>query len=142
MLLRLAGSPVAALQVVSLAQDRQVVWTRAQPHLATCGRLLAARVPRSDPTFVCSCGSTLHLSEWLFHDAAAGDAGERPRLRQRVHITRTERLVLEQLVVARQLSRSEGTVRNLVSREVGVDNACKPFRPRSTRALCDLSRNQ
>jgi DNA-binding CsgD family transcriptional regulator len=87
---------------------------------------------RSNPVFVCSCGSTLHLSAWIFQDAAAGDSLQRPHPAQRVHLTRTERLVLEQLVegksnaeIASQLTRSEGTVRNVVSslyRKLGVDN--------------------
>jgi DNA-binding CsgD family transcriptional regulator len=91
-----------------------------------------AEAQQSNPVFVCSCGSTLHLSEWIFHDSAAGESAERPGQGQNVHLTRTERLVLEQLVegksnaeIARQLSRSEGTVRNVVSRlydKLGVDN--------------------
>ena len=87
---------------------------------------------RSNPAFICSCGSTLHLSEWLFQDAAAAGSEEHSRRGQNVQITRTERQVLEQLVdgksnaeIARHLSLSEGTVRNTASslyRKLGVSN--------------------
>jgi DNA-binding CsgD family transcriptional regulator len=87
---------------------------------------------RSNPAFVCSCGSTLQLSKWIFQDAAADESGERPERRQNVQLTRTERQVLEQLVdgksnaeIARHLSLSEGTVRNTASnlyRKLGVTN--------------------
>ena len=87
---------------------------------------------RSDPVFVCSCGSTLHLSEWIFQDASAAETGERPGGAPNVQLTRTERQVLEQLVegksngeIAMHLSLSEGTVRNTASslyRKLGVSN--------------------
>lgn len=87
---------------------------------------------RSNPAFVCGCGSTLHLSEWSFQNAAAADSDQRASRGQNVQLTRSERLVLEQLVegksnaeIARQLSLSEGTVRNTASSlysKLGVDN--------------------
>jgi len=87
---------------------------------------------RSNPVFVCNCGSTLQLSGWIFQDATSGESDQRTSRGQNVQLTRTERLVLEQLVegksnaeIARQLSLSEGTVRNTASSlysKLGVDN--------------------
>lgn len=93
---------------------------------------------QSNPSFACSCGSKLHLSEWIFQDAATGDAGEDPGVVQAVHVTRSERLVLEQLIegksnteIAKHLSLSEGTVRNIASgiyRKLGVSNRLQAAR--------------
>ena len=78
----------------------------------------------SNPAYVCTCGSSLVLREWHFHDAPSVE--QRPQ----TPLTETERLVLEQLVdgkpnreIASQLSLSQGTVRNAVSsvyRKLGV----------------------
>jgi DNA-binding CsgD family transcriptional regulator len=101
---------------------------------------------RSNPAFVCSCGSTLQLSKWVFQDAAASKSEERPRRGQHVQITKTEREVLEQLVdgktnaeIAGQLSLSEGTVRNTVSslyRKLGVSNRLQAVQAAHSLGLC------
>jgi DNA-binding CsgD family transcriptional regulator len=86
----------------------------------------------SHPTsYVCGCGSILVLRQWNFHDAPLVPPAQHPE-RASIPLTQTERLVLEQVVdgksnveIARQLSLSEGTVRNTVSslyRKLGVKN--------------------
>jgi DNA-binding CsgD family transcriptional regulator len=85
----------------------------------------------SSPSYVCGCGTTLLLREWNFHDAPLASATEQhQRQGSTLSFTETERLVLEQMVdgksnteIARQLSLSEGTVRNVASslyRKLGV----------------------
>jgi DNA-binding CsgD family transcriptional regulator len=76
----------------------------------------------SNPTYTCGCGSTLVLRRWDFRDARlAASEHQQPR-GATISLTETERLVLEQMVdgksnaeIARQLSLSEGTVRNVAS---------------------------
>ena len=81
-------------------------------------------------SYLCGCGSTLVLHDWTFHDApVAAPEGQQRRV-STIALTDSERLVLEQVVdgksnaeIARQLSLSDGTVRNVVSslyRKLGV----------------------
>jgi DNA-binding NarL/FixJ family response regulator len=68
----------------------------------------------------------------VLSDAAAGKSDERPRRGENMHLRRTERQVLDELVdgksnaeIARVLSLSEGTVRTTASslyRKLGVSN--------------------
>lgn len=87
----------------------------------------------SKPTsFICGCGAALVLHDWNFHDAPVVARDQHQGLASTIPFTETERLVLEQVVdgksnaeIARQLSLSDGTVRNLVSslyRKLGVQN--------------------
>jgi DNA-binding CsgD family transcriptional regulator len=76
----------------------------------------------SNPTYICGCGSTLVLRQWDFRDAPLEATEQHPRQGSTTPLTDTERLVLEQMVdgksnaeIARQLSLSEGTVRNVAS---------------------------
>jgi DNA-binding CsgD family transcriptional regulator len=85
----------------------------------------------SNPTsYICGCGSKLLLRQWNFHTAPLEFPEQHPRQGPTIAFTETERLVLEQVVdgksnaeIARRLSLSEGTVRNVVSslyRKLGV----------------------
>jgi DNA-binding CsgD family transcriptional regulator len=76
----------------------------------------------ASPSYVCGCGTTLVLREWNFHDAPLAPQPQHPPRGSAIQFTETERLVLEQVVdgksnaeIARQLSLSDGTVRNVVS---------------------------
>ena len=76
----------------------------------------------SNPTYTCGCGSTPVLRQWDFHDAPSVSTAQYRRTGTSTTFTETERLVLQQVVggksnaeIARQLSLSEGTVRNTVS---------------------------
>src|SRR5262249_54438894 len=100
---------------------------------------------RSNPVFVCSCGSTLQLSGWTFQDAAPGESGGRAGQGQNVQLTRHERLVLQQLVegrstpkIPRHLSLPKGTVRNTASSfygKLGVGNRLQAVQVALRRGL-------
>jgi DNA-binding CsgD family transcriptional regulator len=84
----------------------------------------------SNPTYTCGCGSTLVLRGWDFRDAPLTAPEQHQPQGSAISLTETERLVLEQVVdgktnaeIARQLSLTEGTVRNVASslyRKLGV----------------------
>src|SRR5262249_48727348 len=76
----------------------------------------------SNPTYICGCGSRLALRQWDFGAARPVASEQHSRRGSTIPLTETERLVLEQMVdgksnaeIARQLSLSEGTVRNAAS---------------------------